>query len=418
MTIPPRPGPEAGAEAFARWLERYGHLEDPRPNGEWRQDQIVFPTVKASSWAGKERPPRIFLDQRKMIPIPYVTMLAGQGAIGKTLLLLQLALACSTSTQWLGGWVKGGPAIVYSAEEPLRELHTRVDEICEAEHLHLNQLDGLEIADLSRVPDASLTRYDPKTGLWLLTDRYWALDALAEKMKPVLIGIDNRSMIVTGNENDRVGANFTVRNLGMIGERHGCAVMLLSHPSMTGISQGSGTSGSTGWQTAPRSFLYFRRPKEDGGGTDSYRGDDPGVPEIGDHSADDGARELINNKANYTRMDTKVNVKWEFYRFVCTDPPLDQPREEIGKDSKAERKFMELLHWHTKQGMEVSASPGSPSYGPKLFDRHQGRDGINMRWFERAYRSLLDKGRVRIVMTGKGVRQKQCIVPAENFNPE
>jgi len=406
-----KPPPEAGADALYRWYEQE-HAEEFKARKEGRSNgytherdhrETPFPINKAAEWAGKERPPRVFLDQRRLIPVPYVTMLAGQGAIGKTLLLLQLAVACATGTQWLGGDVMAGPAMIYSAEEPLRELHIRVDEICEAEKLNLAQLDRLSIADLSKVPDASLTRYDPKTGLWLLTDRYWALDQAVAEERPVMIGIDNRSMIVTGNENDRVGANFTVRNLGMIADRYGCAVVLLSHPSMAGLAQGTGQSGSTGWQTASRSFLYMRRPKEEGQAED------------GEHGEDDGGRELINNKTNYSKMDRVVRMKWEFYRFVCTDPPLDQPQSPLGTLDKAERVFMKLLRWHISHDINVGYNKG-PNYAPTVFDRHADREGINSKWFKMAMDSLLTKEKIKIVPSGPPSHRRFHIVPTEDFN--
>jgi len=385
-----------------------------KPNDEPKADFKLF-RIKASNWAGQERPPREFLDQRKFIPIRYVTILAGQGAIGKTLLALQLALACSTSTQWLGGWVKAGKVLIYSAEEPLRELHIRIDEICEAEQLSLDQLDGLEIINLSNAINASLITNHPKSGL-IQTGYYDALDDAVKEVRPVVVIVDNRSMVVDADENSRVVASFFIRAMGLIADRYGCAVLVLAHPSLSGLAQGTGTSGSTGWMNAARSFLYMRRPKEDGGRTGSYRGDDPGVPEMGDHGADDGVRELVNNKANYTRMDTKVNVKWEFYRFVCIDPPLDQPKDTIGKESKAERVFMKLLHAYTKAGREVSVSNASQNYAPKLFDRSRERENLNFRWFERAMESLLNQGKVKVVMMGPKSRQRSCLVAVENYN--
>jgi hypothetical protein len=38
-------------------------------------------------------------------------------------------------------------------------------------------------------------------------------------------------------------------------------LLLTSHPSLTGISTGSGLSGSTAWNASVRSRLYFKRAK-------------------------------------------------------------------------------------------------------------------------------------------------------------
>src|SRR4029450_5147868 len=40
-----------------------------------------------------------------------------------------------------------------------------------------------------------------------------------------------------------------------------CAVLLLAHPSLSGMSTGRGTSGNTAWNNSARSRLYFEAVK-------------------------------------------------------------------------------------------------------------------------------------------------------------
>jgi len=402
-------------ESYGPSTGRKGLGEDDYWEDSEATDFKLF-RIKASSWAGTERPPREFLDQRRFIPLRYVSILAGQGAIGKTLLALQLALACSTATLWLGGSVRAGPALVYSAEEPLRELHIRIDEICEAEQLQLDQLGKLEIINLSHAINASLITNHPKHGL-IPTGYYRALDDAVKEVRPVVVIIDNRSMVVDADENSRVVASMFIRIMGLVADRYGCAVVVLAHPSLSGLAAGTGASGSTGWMNAARSFLYMRRPKEDSGGTGSYRGDDPGVPEMGDHGADDGVRELINNKANYTRMDTKVNVKWEFNRFVCTDPPLDQPREEIGKESRAIRVFKKFMEAYAKRNVRLSQDQANhKAFAPTVFfnDRTISREGVSKSELIKAMWTLWDQGWLEIERRRYGSHYNDCLVIAGN----
>lgn len=42
---------------------------------------------------------------------------------------------------------------------------------------------------------------------------------------------------------------------------HQLAVVLIAHPSLTGMSTGSGSSGSTAWSNSVRSRLYLERVK-------------------------------------------------------------------------------------------------------------------------------------------------------------
>jgi hypothetical protein len=84
-----------------------------------------------------------------------------------------------------------------------------------------------------------------------------------------------------------------------IGLRHGCTIILLAHPSLTGMSSGSGMSGSTAWNNSVRVRPYLHKP------------DGP------DADADDRILEVM--KANYAKLgDVRWELKWHKGRFVRT----------------------------------------------------------------------------------------------------
>ena len=66
------------------------------------------------------------------------------------------------------------------------------------------------------------------------------------------------------NENDRAKVRQFVGILRGLALRQRCAVMLLGHPSLTGLNTGTGTSGSTAWNNSVRSRLYLERIVRDG----------------------------------------------------------------------------------------------------------------------------------------------------------
>ena len=60
------------------------------------------------------------------MPANNVTMLAGDGGAGKSLLSLQLAVAVATGGSWIGFRPKAGSVLFVSAEDEIEELHRRL----------------------------------------------------------------------------------------------------------------------------------------------------------------------------------------------------------------------------------------------------------------------------------------------------
>ena len=382
---------------FARGLETKTYDEfhgrkhgKAKFDGAWKpeyEESLPFDTIDASSWHGQQRPVREFLDQRKLIPFGYATNLSGAGAVGKTLIALQASVACVTGSRWLGAEIRKGPVLFYSAEEPLVEMHIRLDEICEAENMHLDRLKGLFIIDLNKVADASLITGNNKTGTVSMTGLFKRLELTIDKIKPVVVFLDNRGLLVTGNENDRTIASMAMRSLQLLAEKYQCAIVLLSHPSLTGLNTGTGSSGSTAWFNTGRSTIYMSKP---------------------DDAEDEDVRVLENNKANYAKHGTKVNLKWTFNRFVCTDP-APSASDAVGKDDKAERVFMKLLRWHSERGLHLSAKLRSPQFAPNIFNDHPGREGLNITWFKKAMAGLFERQTIKLAERRIDGRMMQVI---------
>ncbi|WP_369675560.1 AAA family ATPase, partial [Enterococcus faecium] len=82
--------------------------------------------------------------------------------------------------------------------------------------------------------------------------------------RPALVGLDTLADLHSGQENDRTTARQFIGLLRGLAIRHGCAVVLLAHPSLTGMASGSGLSGSTAWNASVRSRLYLERVVQDG----------------------------------------------------------------------------------------------------------------------------------------------------------
>ena len=223
-----------------------------KPNAADKQYVCKFFT--AASLAGKPVPKRRWLVPN-MIPSGAVTLLFGDGGAGKSTAALQLAVATWMNRLWLGREVEHGRALYLSAEDPEDELHRRVFAIAAAENIRLEECEGLTLCSLAG-EDAQLVIPDHRYGGLASTPLFDELDERIGDERPGLVVLDTLADFHSGEERDRAQARAFIGKLNGLGIRHSCAVLLLAHPSLTGMSSGTGTSGSTGWkQQRPVSAL-------------------------------------------------------------------------------------------------------------------------------------------------------------------
>ncbi|CAN7303150.1 AAA family ATPase [Mesorhizobium sp. LjNodule214] len=261
-----------------------------------------LPTTVAATLAAHEPPARQFLDSACLLPARNVVLLSGDGGTGKSLLALQLALAVSTASKWIGIEVSSGPVLYLSAEEDQDETHARLAEICAAEGMELGEAYTLNIAFMAG-EDAVLAFEDKGTRL-TTTPLYRSLAATLEAIEPALLILDNLADVFSGNENSRTLAKHFVGILRRLAIRHDCVVLLLGHPSLSGLHSGSGSSGSTAWSNSVRARLYLHKDSDGSG-----------------FEADQTRRLLETKKANYGPSGLPIGLRWERGRFVRSDPP-------------------------------------------------------------------------------------------------
>lgn len=259
--------------------------------------------VSASVYADMPVSPREFLDLAEIFPARTVAMLSGDGGTGKSLLALQLGLACSTATTWLGIEMVCGPVLYISAEDDENEIANRLKEIAAADQLDLAEASSLVIVHMAG-EDATLGYEDGRRGVVKPTDLYKRLDASLELYGPAVLILDNLADVFAGNENNRSAVKHFISLLRKLALKHDCVVLLLAHPSLFGMKEGTGTSGSTGWRNSVRVMLYLHR-----------------VVDMTGIEADKNVRVLEVMKANYSASGTQLDLRWEKHRFVRKPRP-------------------------------------------------------------------------------------------------
>lgn len=350
-------------------------------------------TWTAASLAGQPVPPREWLVE-SLVPSRTVTMLGGDGGTGKSLLALQLAAATAAGADWIGRPVeRPGPAMFVSAEDDKEELHRRLAAVVAAEGLDMETLTELHANSLAG-QDATLALPDRRTGALTPTERFTALDTTIARLQPALVILDTLSDLFGGEENARPQARAFIGMLRGLAIRHDCAVILLAHPSLSGLSSGAGTSGSTAWNNSVRSRLYFER-LTDGG-----------------YEPDTDARRLTTKKANYGPAGEEIMLRFEAGRFVVEGGAAGSGLDRMAAGAKAERVFLDLLRLFAEQGRRVN-SKGGESYAPRAFEGHPQAGGMTRSAFRAAMERLLNRGAIRISEQGPPSRRSSFLEVVE-----
>jgi RecA-family ATPase len=254
---------------------------------------------------GDAVPAREFLDSGSFFPMRNVSGLSGDGGIGKTLLALQLAVAtASADLQWLGfDILHHGCVLFLSAEDDRDEMHIRLADICEAEGIDLHSLDDT-LAFLHCAGHDVVLATEEK-GRVKPAEAFSRLRKACEKVRPKLLILDPSANLFQVNEVNRNSAITSIALLRGLAIDFDMHVLLLAHPSLSGMNSGSGMSGSTGWHNALRSRLYLTTKRTLNGGDEE--------------EADPDARYLTPKKSNYAKLGEALPLRWEDGRFVRAD---------------------------------------------------------------------------------------------------
>jgi RecA-family ATPase len=346
IEIVPSADDVAEERAYTNGKHRGPKEEEPPP----------LPLIDIRQWQSIEPKPRQWL-VRDRIPARNVTLLTGQGGVGKTLLMQQLSVATVIGRDWIGEMPEPGPVLFITAEDDEDEMHFRYTQIAKFYGASFNDLADLGLHLLSLAgKDAAIAVADNR-GIVRPTKLFGSLQRTARELRPRWICLDTAADIFIVNERDRSQVRQCVSLLRGICIEINTAVLLLAHPSLSGISSGTGLSGSTAWHNSVRSRMYLK--------TEKVKDDD--VPD--DDQAEVGtARVLEFMKSNYSALALPVRLTWK-------DGLLVVPKEQIARsgparaalDRQAQELFLQLLASYNQQDRALSHKPRSNNYAPTVF---------------------------------------------------
>lgn len=347
-----------------------------------------LPFINIAAWQGTAAPEREWA-VRDRVPLKNVTLLSGEGGVGKSILALHLAAAMTLGRDWLGALPSPGPALVLCCEDDEDELRRRLDQIVAhfgSSHEELSK----DMHALSLAGQDAIMATPDKKGLMVPTPLFSRLRQAACDIRPRLIVIDNSADVFGGNENDRAQVRQFVTLLRGIAIAANAGLLLTSHPSLTGISTGSGLSGSTAWNASVRSRLYFKRAKTDK-----------------DEEPDPELRVLEVMKANYGPVGETITLRWKAGLFlpIASTGGLDK----LAAEQRSEHLFLKLLELFTRQGRNTSEKSNAPTFGPTLFAKeNEAREaGIRKTDFEAAMRRLFATDKICLEPFGPPSKGRQ-----------
>jgi RecA-family ATPase len=369
----------SGARAFMDSAMLF--VPPAKPNGHGYTSELLkpesitpFEAFDAGDWEDVPIEPRRWLVSNR-IPTGEPGLLSGDGGSGKTKLVLQLgvSVACELP-DWVGGVVEThGPVLVFSAEEKLKEMHRRINDIVTYRGLSFRDLKN-RIRFICDLDDVILGKVD-RERIVQPTMALLRLEKTIQRFRPALIIIENAADVYAGDENDRASVTRFVRKLlGGLTQLSEAAVVLIQHPSVAGLQDGTGRSGTTGWNNSGRFRLNFTIFKPDG---------------ENEHSV----RRLEVVKSNFGPTGEKALLRWCLQNRVFLPLGSGNTPERAAAEKAIDDAFLKCVDAATAQNRAASPNKGS-TYAPAVFERMPEAVGLNRRALAAAMERLLSTGRI------------------------
>ena len=350
-----------------------------------QDEDIMADVVIASNLAARLPPDRKWLIPH-WFPWGYVSGLYGPPGFGKSQLLLQLANAAATNTPWLG-LLTTQPVKTFAwfCEDDADELHRR-------QHAIVKQA-GIEYSDQlaweSRLGKDNVIATASTRGIIERTPVFDLLREQVRDLRAQFVLLDTVADVFGGNENVRTQVRqFLTMCLGRLAQEIDGAVVFAAHPSLTGVQNDTGTSGSTAWEGGVRSRLYLSKDKD---------------------NEDTRARILGRKKANYADVDS-IDLHWEDGVFLRDGEIFAGGGvvHESNIEMEYRRQFLAQLDKRLKQGRTVSSHPNAANYGPRLFARELK---VSPKHMNQAMEQLFAQGAILGgMLSQKGARARTSIV--------
>lgn len=341
--------------------------------------------INISAWDEQPVPARAWAVLNR-IPARQAGLFSGEGGTGKSIIELHKNVAHVLGRDWLGSMPEQGPAIYLGAEDEEDELHRRIADIAAHYRTTFAELQerGLHVKSLLG-EDAVLCAVN-RAGRVETTRLFQQVYEAAGDIKPRNVSIDTLSRAFSGSEIDRTQVYAFAMHMQAMAKVANGSVTILSHPSLAGLANGSGISGSTAWHGAFRFRTYLRSAKGEG------------------EQPDTDLRELEFKKNQYGPLSESIVLRYQRGLFLPEGGASSL--DAAARDQTAEQTFLDLLRRLTGEGRNVSDKPNAPTYAPTAFAKEPEARNHRLRKsdFDGAMRRLFKVGKIHVESYGKPSR--------------
>jgi RecA-family ATPase len=383
----------AVADQIAEWLGYDGSGERQEESAEPTPEELPpLSFINMSNWDNEPVPEQEWavLDR---IPLGQTTLFTGEGGYGKSTVQLHLCAAHALGLGWLNTLPEPGSSIFFEAEDGEKTIHRRLAAI--ATHYGVKFEDmirgGLNVVSLFG-RDAVLAT-PTRNGKIEPTPLYRQLLQAAGDLKPKMIGIASSANVFTGSEIDRTQTQQFIGLLNRLAMTAAGGVVLIAHPSLTGINTDTGLSGTTQWHNAVRARFYLKAIKAEA-----------------DEQPDNDLRELVFKKNQFGPMSASIVLRYRNGLFL--PEPGSSGLDKIAREAKADEAFVDLLKRFTGEGRNLSHNANSKTYAPTAFAQEAEAKKLQLRKtdFEDAMRRLFEAKKIRVEDYGRPSRLSQRII--------
>jgi RecA-family ATPase len=281
------------------------------------------------------------------IPRRCVTLFSGAGGAGKSHIGLQLCTSAVLTRPWMGIVPISGPALFIDAEDEWGVIHRRLDNIRRHHVSSFAELSRSGLHVSSMAGRDSVLGAATRAGRIEPTALYQQVLQMAGDIKPVITVIASSANVFAGSEIDRSQVEHFIALLTRLAMVADGTVVLVSHPSLTGMTTRSGISGSTQRHNAVRARFYLE-------GIDQSDGTEPRGK----------LRQMVFLKNNYGPDAESILVEYDAAANLFV-PRIGESVDAAVKTERAKEVFLTLVKRYESQNLNASANPG-PSYAPKL----------------------------------------------------
>jgi RecA-family ATPase len=372
------------------------------PGGPNRRQAIEpFQPINISDWHDKPVPERRWLVPGMLLR-GTVSLLSGDGGLGKSLLMQQLMTASAVGRPWLGLDVPRVRSFAFFCEDDDDELWRRQADI--NAHYDANMIDvAHDVSMTSRVGQDNLLMEFPYRGgdKGTKTRLYEQVLMHIRDFGAQLVIIDTAADTFGGNEIIRPQVRAFVNALRRFAMETDGGVILTAHPSVQGMTTGSGISGSTAWSNSVRGRSYLTRPK--------HHDDEEGDPD---------ERVLKLMKSNYGRTGNEIRLRWHQGVFqpaehVSSSAPLGMvERYEI------ERHVLNVIGRLCRSGTRMSPDRFARTYVVSAICREGALRAYSRGEIEAAKDRLIEAGKLVQVTVRRDRKERVYVKPADMRLPE